>query len=256
MTEITQTFPPDLPKAMLLDMDDTILALTDTSTLCWTALCADYAPRMRPDTHEVAVAALEQAINASRRWFWSDPLRHQSGRLTMLQARRDSITRALEEMGLPESDLAEAMAEAFVEAQFKQIYAFPGAVETVEQLRRQGVKLALITNGDAQEQRRKINRFNLAPLFDVVIVEGEFGIGKPEPQVYHHAMTELGVGPAETWMVGDNLEWEVIVPKSLGIYTVWVDFAKQGLPGHTAAKPDRIIHLLSELLPAHAVVNS
>lgn len=49
-------------------------------------------------------------------------------------------------------------------------------------------------------------------------------------------------------MVGDNLEWEVAVPKQLGLYTVWVDFAAKGLPANAPAQPDRIIHNLAELV--------
>jgi putative hydrolase of the HAD superfamily len=117
----------------------------------------------------------------------------------------------------------------------------------VRALRARGVKLALITNGEAREQRRKITRFDLAPLFDCVIVEGEFGAGKPDPAVYAHALDSLGATPDQAWMVGDNLEWEVAVPKQLGLYTVWVDFAQQGLPPDALAQPDRIIHNLAEL---------
>jgi putative hydrolase of the HAD superfamily len=80
-----------------------------------------------------------------------------------------------------------------------------------------------------------------------VIVEGEFGAGKPDPAVYAHALDSLGATPDQAWMVGDNLEWEVAVPKQLGLYTVWVDFAQQGLPPDALAQPDRIIHNLAEL---------
>jgi hypothetical protein len=34
----------------------------------------------------------------------------------------------------------------------------------------------------------------------------EHGFGKPEERAYNHAMEVLGVGPDETWIVGDNLE--------------------------------------------------
>jgi FMN phosphatase YigB (HAD superfamily) len=38
----------------------------------------------------------------------------------------------------------------------------------------------------------------------------------------------LGVGPHETWMVGDNLEWEIVAPQRLGIYAIWHDGAGLG----------------------------
>jgi putative hydrolase of the HAD superfamily len=61
-------------------------------------------------------------------------------------------------------------------------------------------------------------------------------------------MEVLGVGPDETWMVGDNLEWEIVAPQRLGIYAIWHDGYSIGLFRNSAIRPDRIIRRLSELL--------
>jgi putative hydrolase of the HAD superfamily len=61
-------------------------------------------------------------------------------------------------------------------------------------------------------------------------------------------MGALGVTPADTWMVGDNLEWEVDTPQRLGIYAIWMDAHGDGLPADSKVKPDRIIRSLTELL--------
>ena len=61
-------------------------------------------------------------------------------------------------------------------------------------------------------------------------------------------ITELNVAATETWMVGDNIDWEVIAPQKLGIFSIWRDPRGYGiLPEGTLAKPDRIIRKLSEL---------
>ena len=238
-----------LPPAMLIDMDDTIITLTDTSARCWGDLCLNFAERLPV---RAAHEELLDTLNQIRQEFWSDPVRHRPYRLDLMGSRRVILTKFLNEFGMADGDeaaaLADEMAHHFTEAQLGTITAFPGAIEAVRELRARGLKLALITNGEGREQRRKIERFDLAPLFDVVIVEGEFGKGKPEPEVYHHALATLGVAPQEAWMVGDNLEWEVAVPKQLGMYTVWVDFAAKGLPANAPAQPDRIIHNLAELV--------
>lgn len=239
----------DLPRAMLIDMDDTIITLTETSTRCWGDLCVTYAPRLPVRaTHEELLGILNQI----RLDFWRDPARHRPYRMDLLGSRRAILAQLLAQIGVACEDeaaaLAQEMAHHFTEAQLGSITAFPGAIEAVRELRARGVKLALITNGEGREQRRKIERFALAPLFDCVIVEGEFGKGKPDPEVYHHALTTLGAEAHETWMVGDNLEWEVAMPKQLGIYSVWVDFAAKGLPADAPAQPDRIIHNLAELV--------
>ena len=124
----------------------------------------------------------------------------------------------------------------------------PGAIDALRRLRDRGVALALLTNGDTQGQRNKIERFGLEPFFNDILVEGELGFGKPDERVYTRALSSLGLAPEESWMVGDNLEWEVAAPQVLGIYGIWNDFRRQGLPDGSTVVPDRIIHSISELV--------
>jgi len=63
-----------------------------------------------------------------------------------------------------------------------------------------------VTNGGADGQRAKIERFALAAHFDYVGIEGEVGFGKPHRDAYEAALRALGATAGETWMVGDNLE--------------------------------------------------
>ena len=130
----------------------------------------------------------------------------------------------------------------------KVLNRFPGAIETLHELRKRDVRLALLTNGSADIQRRRIERHELVPLFDYILIEGEFGVGKPDQRVYLHALKQLEVEPEEAWMVGDNLEWEVVTPQLLGIFAIWFDSTRKGLPEASSIHPDRIIHALPELL--------
>ena len=94
----------------------------------------------------------------------------------------------------------------------------------------------------------KIERFDLARRFDHIQIEGEFGLGKPEPAVYRNALDRLGCTAADAWMVGDNYEWEVVAPQKLGMCGIWYDPFDAGIPAHATARPTRIIRKLSELL--------
>jgi putative hydrolase of the HAD superfamily len=106
----------------------------------------------------------------------------------------------------------------------------------------------LLTNGCAAFQRRKLQRFALEPLFDVILIEGELGYGKPDRRVFGAALAFFGVEPAQAWMVGDNLECDIGGARELGITAVWHDAHRAGLPAGSAVTPDRIIESLSELL--------
>jgi putative hydrolase of the HAD superfamily len=109
-----------------------------------------------------------------------------------------------------------------------------------------------VTNGASEAQRAKIDRFDLASRFDHIQIEGEHEFGKPDERAYLHALRQLGVDARDTWMVGDNLEWEVAAPQRLGIFGIWFDAAGRGLPRDTHIRPDRIVASLSELLPTEA----
>jgi putative hydrolase of the HAD superfamily len=140
------------------------------------------------------------------------------------------------------------MADRFTLIRDRELSVFPGAHETLDRLKQLGVQLALVTNGAAEPQRAKVIRFALEQRFDHIQIEGEHGFGKPEERAYRHALEALGVGPRETWMVGDNLEWEIAAPQRLGIYGIWYDGYGTGLPLDCGIQPDRVIRSLPELL--------
>lgn len=189
-------------------------------------------------------------LDAALAAFWSDASRHKVARFGIPKARLQVIADAFAATGAAHMtpDLAERFAARFSTDRERLTDLFPGARETIEALKARGVLLALVTNGDAVTQRGKIARFALAPLFDHIQIEGEHPFGKPDERAYRHAMAALGVEAHETWMVGDNLEWEVVAPQKLGIFAIWHDGYGKGLPEGGDIRPDRIIRAISELL--------
>ncbi|KAA0024686.1 HAD family hydrolase [Antrihabitans cavernicola] len=237
-----------LPRAILFDLDDTIISAYGRPERAWRTVVAEFSSQLAPLSEDVVVDAIRKAGIE----FWSDPERHRIWRQRPKDARYKVVTlgfAALEQAGhhVPSIDVQRAIGERFAALREEQMHLFPDAHNVLDELRSQGVKLALITNGDGPSQRAKVVRFELADRFDHIQIEGEHGIGKPEPQAYVDAMRSLGVEAEDTWMVGDNLDWEVVAPQQLGIYAIWYDPYRKGVPdGHTA-KPDRIIHELSAL---------
>ncbi len=233
-----------LPKAMLIDLDDTIVAYSSLAEGIWMSACERFAPRaegLQPDV-------LYKAVQESRRWFWSDPERHRRNRLDMRRAQRKVVTEALQRLEVDDPSLAADIADTFTEEREAAVKPFPGAIEALARLRKAGVRTAMITNGAKDAQRRKIRRFQLEGYFDAILVEGEFGYGKPDERVYREALRLLSARTDKAWCVGDNLEWEVAVPQSLGLYAIWHDPVGKGLPDSCEIRPDRIIRSLSELI--------
>jgi len=234
---------------MLFDLDDTLLHSYGNAKAAWLAVASEFAGDLAPlSTSEVVDAVAEVS-----RGFWADADHHRYWRLRLLEARREIVVQALVGLataGRPSAliDVARRLADRFSAYRDEQMRLLPEAHQVLDVLRSRGILLGLVTNGAAEAQRAKVERFDLARRFDHIQIEGEHGFGKPEERAYLHALRQLGVDAHETWMIGDNLEWEVAAPQRLGIYAIWFDGAGEGLPKDTQIRPDRIIRALSEVL--------
>jgi len=231
------------PRALLLDLDDTILDDSSLINDSWREACAAQAGRLAP----FEAATVVETIRKTSKWFWDDPDRHREGRLQLEAARREVVRLALRELGIEDAELVACIGDAYSHRRDVGMAPLPEAIDTVRWLRDSGRRLALLTNGAAIAQRRKITRFELADLFDAILVEGELGFGKPDARVYERALIALDVKPSEAWMVGDNLEWDVAAPQRLGVCGVWIDARGRGLPEHATVTPNHIVRSLGEL---------
>lgn len=231
------------PRAILLDLDDTIIDDSSVVDSAWMTACeeaAAHAPGLE-------ASALWTSIMEVREWYWSDAARHQAGRQDLRAAGTWIVAEALRRRGADQTP-AGMIANRYRDIRDESLCLLPGALEALEGMRAAGLRLALLTNGSAAGQRAKIERFGLARFFDHICVEGEFGWGKPDARVYAGALRALACEPRQAWMVGDNLEWDVAAPMRAGIWGIWLDPTGSGLPESPPVKPDRIVGSIAELL--------
>jgi putative hydrolase of the HAD superfamily len=231
------------PRALLLDLDDTILDDSSLVHESWLEACTAHADRLV----SVDTGVVVDAIRKTSKWFWGDPDRHRTGRLQLEAARREVVRLALADLGIDDTELACCIGDGYSHRRDIGMEALPDAIDTVRWLRDSGRRLALLTNGAGDAQRKKITRFELGGLFDAILVEGELGFGKPDARVYHRALSALDVKPSDAWMVGDNLEWDVAAPQALGMTGVWIDARGRGLPEHSPIEPNYIVRSLADL---------
>ncbi len=231
------------PRAVLFDLDDTLVSDDGVTDACWILACERYWRQ----TSAQSAAELREAVRRQADWFYSSPDRARQGRLSLDDTRRNIVSEALRALGLPSPELGSAIADAYSAEKDRSITLVPGAVEALAGIRKAGVRLGLVSNGAGEVQRRKVDRFGLGPLFNVILIEGEFGLGKPEPSVYASALTDLGADPSDAWMVGDHLEFDVAAPQRLGLRGIWVDYRGHGVPAESDVRPDLIIRAVTEL---------
>ncbi|MCP5055881.1 MAG: HAD family hydrolase [bacterium] len=231
------------PRALLLDLDDTILVYGPLADDVWKSVTDHFAPQLGLDA-EILLAAVGEAAGR----YWAPPERSRLGRHDLRGARRTICLWALQALGLPQPERGAAMADAFHDEREARVEPLPGAMDALEHFRTRGIPLVMVTNGGPELQRRKIERFRLGAFFEAILVEGELGFGKPDPRVYGQALAEVDVAPGEAWMVGDNLTADIQGAQSAGLHACWVDAPGKGSAQMSRIRPTATIQALAELM--------
>jgi epoxide hydrolase-like predicted phosphatase len=89
--------------------------------------------------------------------------------------------------------------EGLLDRMFAGFRHRPDMHDVVRRVRGAGRKTGLLSNSWGNDYPRE----GWAELFDVVVISGEVGMRKPEPEIYLHAAAALGVGPPECVFVDD-----------------------------------------------------
>ena len=85
--------------------------------------------------------------------------------------------------------------------------------------------------------------FGLDHLFKDVIESSVVGVRKPDPAIFRLGVAALGLEPAETVMIGDSLDKDIIPAQSIGCKTVWLQGKNWS---EVQCTPDQTISTLQE----------
>jgi phosphoglycolate phosphatase len=125
----------------------------------------------------------------------------------------------------------------------------PGVAETLRQLKAAGLRLAVCSNKPVAFTKELLLYFNLAPLFDAAVGPEDAPHPKPAPDMLFEALRRLHVPAAESLYVGDMVV-DIETARAAGV-TVWVvPTGSQESADLSAARPDRLLTTISDLLPA------
>ncbi len=163
--------------------------------------------------------------------------------------RREAWTTALGEAGVTDDGAATEVSEIFIEQRARFHEPFPETVSVLTRLRR-SCRMALVTNGAPDVQRRKLDESGLAHFFEAVFISGEFGFGKPDPRIFQSAIESLGGSAERSAMVGDSASRDIAGAKAARIKAVWIVRPSIERETHDGVTPDETIGNLEELVPA------
>lgn len=213
------------PRAIVFDLDDTLLTAYRDPKRTWRGIIAEHADALgEHDSAWVTEEVLARIVD-----FLTDEEGRKLWRLEGDATRRKVVRSAFHRLNLARPAGSEALhgvdadriADRFETYLEETITLKAGAHRLLDGLAARGIRLGLLTNGSARRQRAKLDRFDLERRFDVVQIEEEEGIGKPDPVAYQRILTALEVEVPAAWIVGDDPVWDVTAPAELGLTAVF-----------------------------------
>lgn len=140
------------------------------------------------------------------------------------QYRRQVFQEALENQLTKFSELAsvaQRLVDQFSILRRQHQKLVSGAEKILEKLSRH-YQLGLLTNGAPDLQREKIAASRCEKFFSAITISGEYGVGKPNPKIFDHLLSQLNVKAEEAMMIGNSLEKDVAGARSAGVVSVWI----------------------------------
>ncbi|HEY8449763.1 MAG TPA: HAD family hydrolase [Bacillota bacterium] len=118
----------------------------------------------------------------------------------------------------------------------------PGIRELIAELAAAGCRQAVVSNWPPS-LRNFLRWHGLYPFFETVVVSGEEGIVKPDPEIFRRALARLGIAPADAVYVGNDPATDIAPCRQLGIATVHFDPGNRftGAEARTAAALRRLL---------------
>jgi putative hydrolase of the HAD superfamily len=169
--------------------------------------------------------------------------RYRNGFIKVDELRWKRMWLTLLDFRIGDEPLARRMGEEFLEALPTRKILFPHTIEILTYLRGKGYQLHLITNGFQKTQLSKLEYSGLSGFFGEVITSEGSNSLKPQKEIFEYAFRVTGADPAESIMLGDNIEVDIQGAINAGIDQVYVNH----LDIAPAIKPTYMVSSLKEL---------
>jgi HAD superfamily hydrolase (TIGR01509 family) len=127
-----------------------------------------------------------------------------------------------------------------------EVALYPGAVDTLRELRSKSLKLGLVTNNSRAGTYLTLKRLNIQPLFDAIVTRDDCEEMKPAAAPILKILAEMGVSPESAILVGDGV-MDVMAARAAGIRSAAVTTGPFPIERLLKAQPDYLLSSVNDL---------
>lgn len=186
------------PSAYIFDFDETIIDLEPQHTAAYEALCRDLGSDYQTMPESFRLGSGRRIIDDIREmrahYGWTQP---EEALFALRQRYFDEICRTA------------------------NLEAMPGAVETIRELQKSGVPMAITSSAVRNSIEAILERLGLRDAFTLIVDGSEVEHGKPDPEAYLLTARKLGVPPEEC-LVFEDSNVGVVAAKRAGMRCIAV----------------------------------
>lgn len=100
-------------------------------------------------------------------------------------------------------------------------HLLPNAIEILDYLQ-STYQLHIITNGFEKVQYLKLKKSGIKKYFDQIVTSESIGLKKPNPKVFEFALASANADPANSVMIGDSYEADILGALHVGMLAVYL----------------------------------
>lgn len=200
-------------KNLFFDLDNT---LWDFDANAYAAL-QDTFKELKIDLRPGSFDSFFRIYSQINNYYW-DLYRRNKVTKEILTTRR--FEDSLHQYGMTPAVSGKEIHERFIELMPTKTQLTEGTIETLPLLYKQ-YRLFIITNGFKEAQYHKLQTSGIAQFFEKVFISEEIRAPKPSKEIFEYAIKTSNARKAESLMIGDSWEVDIIGAKNVGIDQIY-----------------------------------
>jgi putative hydrolase of the HAD superfamily len=97
-----------------------------------------------------------------------------------------------------------------------------GLIDAVCALRAAGVPVCVVSNSEGR-LRLLFEQLGIFDAFDLLLDSHVLGVEKPDPAIFHHALSHFGAAPARALHLGDVVSTDIAGARAAGVRAALID---------------------------------
>ena len=223
---------------VIFDVDDTLYNLMDSFRKAHEELYADQTDVPCEELFQISRKYNDEAF---RMWC--------KGLIDKTEEFHYRIQKTYEQVGLDLSQEDTTLFKKRYRYHQGHISLFEGMEDMLDHLKNHGVNLAILTNGNHDDQYKKTMVLEATRWMpeDHIFISEDLPAAKPDVRAFHAVEDALKIKPEDTWYIGDTFESDILGACQAGWHCIWFNHRRRTVPQGMEVKPDYQVTSMAEL---------